>query len=167
MQQVGARIFADAQAALHVPREAIAPAASNLPVPVRHRTLARRVSIAASHAWVLHRRILVRAAGALLALIFIVGVYQVREPLTRLGENVVRMVQGEFAVAGFGIDAIKISGQTLSDDKDIIALLMMSGGSSTLDFDAQKARNLLRWMLLDPAARFVTALPGAGRPARP
>jgi len=118
------------------------------------------MSIAASHAWVLHRRILVRAAGALLALIFIVGVYQVREPLTRLGENALRMVQGEFAAAGFGIDAIKISGQALSQDEHIIALLMMSGGSSTLDFDAQKARNLLRWMQAVEGATVRKIYPG-------
>lgn len=160
MQQVGARIFADAQVALQVTRDTVAPIAPSLPVPLRQRGLARRVSIAARHAWVLHRRILVRAAGALLALIFIVGVYQVREPLTRLGENVVRMVQGEFAAAGFGIDAIKISGQTLSRDDQIIALLMMSGGSSTLDFDAQKARNLLRWMQAVEGATVRKVYPG-------
>lgn len=160
MQQVGAKIFADAQAALELNRQVVDP--RQLPAPLQHhsRSLPQRVQIAVSHAWVLHRRIFVRVAGAVLALLFIVGVYGAREPLTQLGTNALRMVQGEFAAAGFGIDAIKISGQTLADDKDIIALLMMSGGSSTLDFDAQKARNLLRWMQAVDSATVRKVYPG-------
>src|SRR5690606_6844849 len=116
--------------------------------------------IAISHAWVLHRRIFVRVAGAILALLFIVGVYEGREAIGKLGTSALQMVQGEFAAAGFGIDAIKISGQTLSQDEHIIALLMMSGGSSTLDFDAQKARNLLRWMQAVDSATVRKVYPG-------
>jgi len=160
LQQVGAKIFADAQAALQVTRPL--PETAQLPVasPVRHRSLSRKASIAVTHAWVLHRRIFVRVAGALLALVFIVGLYEAREPLAKLGTNAMRMVQGEFAAAGFGIDAIKITGQTLSQDQHIIALLMMSGGSSTLDFDAQKARNLLRWMQAVDGATVRKIYPG-------
>lgn len=159
MQQVGARIFADAQAALQVTRPTLE---HPLPAPLDgpHRSLSRRALIAVSHAWVLHRRIFVRAAGAILALLFIVGVYEAREPLARLGAGAMNMVQGEFAAAGFGIDAIKISGQTLSQDQHIIALLMMSGGSSTLNFDAQKARNLLRWMQAVESATVRKIYPG-------
>lgn len=160
MQQVGARIFADAQAALQVARHA--PELHPLPVPVRapSQSLSRKALIAVSHAWVLHRQVFVRIAGALLALLFVVGVYEAREPLGKLGTGALRMVQGEFAAAGFGIDAIKISGQTLSQDQHIIALLMMSGGSSTLDFDAQKARNLLRWMQAVDSATVRKVYPG-------
>jgi cell division protein FtsQ len=160
LQQVGAKIFADAQAALELNRQFVDP--RQLPAPLHHhpRSFSRKALIAVSHAWVLHRRIFVRVAGAMLALLFIVGVYSAREPLTQLGTNALRMVQGEFAAAGFGIDAIKISGQTLADDKDIIALLMMSGGSSTLDFDAQKARNLLRWMQAVDGATVRKVYPG-------
>jgi cell division protein FtsQ len=160
LQQVGAKIFADAQAALEVTRQPFDPRHLPTPLPHRHRSLQRQALIAVSHAWVLHRQLLVRIAGALLALVFIVGVYQAREPLTKLGANALRMVQGEFAAAGFGIDAIKISGQTLSQDQHIIALLMMSGGSSTLNFDAQKARNLLRWMQAVDGATVRKVYPG-------
>ena len=164
MQQVGARIFADAQAALDVTRHPHDRFHDprHLPAPLPHpqRSLQRQALIAVSHAWVLHRQLLVRIAGGLLALIFIVGAYQAREPLARLGTNALRMVQGEFAAAGFGIDAIKISGQTLSQDQHIIALLMMSGGSSTLDFDAQKAHNLLRWMQAVDSATVRKIYPG-------
>ena len=159
MQQVGARIFADAQAAVQVTRPSIEhPLPAPLPGP--HRSLSRKALITVSHAWVLHRRIFVRVAGAMLALLFIVGIYEAREPLARLGDSAISMVQGEFAAAGFGIDAIKISGQTLSQDQHIIALLMMSGGSSTLNFDAQKARNLLRWMQAVEGATVRKIYPG-------
>lgn len=161
MQQVGARIFADAQAALQVVRQSPDhPLPAPIPGRHRHRSLTRQAVITVSHAWVLHRRIFIRIAGALLALLFVVGVYEAREPLAKLGTSVVKMVQGEFAAAGFGIDAIKISGQTLTQDQHIIALLMMSGGSSTLNFDAQKARNLLRWMQAVESATVRKIYPG-------
>ncbi|MFY8032630.1 MAG: cell division protein FtsQ/DivIB [Devosia sp.] len=159
MQQVGARQFADAQA---VPLSSLASAPPELPALRQPNSLSvsRRALITLNHAWVLHRRVFIRVAGALLALVFIVGLYQAREPLAKVGTNLVNMVQGEFAAAGFGIDAIKISGQTLSQDEHIIALLMMSGGSSTLDFDAQKARNLLRWMQAVQSATVRKIYPG-------
>jgi len=161
LQQVGARIFADAQAALQVTRPAPDhPLPATIPHRHRHRSLSRQAVITVSHAWVLHRRIFIRVAGALLALFFIVGVYEAREPLAKLGTSAMKMVQGEFAAAGFGIDAIKISGQTLTQDQHIIALLMMSGGSSTLNFDAQKARNLLRWMQAVESATVRKIYPG-------
>lgn len=159
MQQVGAKQFADAQA---VPLSSLAAAPPELPALRSPHALSvrRRALIGLNHAWVLHRRIFIRAAGALLALIFVVGLFQAREPLAKVGAGLLNMVQGEFAAAGFGIDAIKISGQTLSQDEHIIAMLMMSGGSSTLDFDAQKARNLLRWMQAVESATVRKIYPG-------
>jgi cell division protein FtsQ len=152
LQQVGADVFANARAIPHTvnPR--------HLPVPTR--TLGRQALIRATHAWVLHRKLLLQIAGGLLALFAIVGVYQLREPLEKAGVAAFRMVQGEFAAAGFGIDAIKISGQMLSEDRHIVALMMMSGGSSTLNFDAQKARNLLRWMRAVESATVRKVYPG-------
>ena len=72
MQQVGARIFADAQAALEVTRHPHDRFNDprHLPAPLPHpqRSLQRQALIAVSHAWVLHRQLLVRIAGGLLAL---------------------------------------------------------------------------------------------------
>lgn len=161
MQQVGAKGFAQAQPVFELPRAVTTPKLPPLVLPERAaQTPTRRAVIAISHAWVLHRRIFVRVAGALLALLVIVGLYQAREPLGRLGAGAFSMVQGEFASAGFGIDALQISGQTLSQDRHIFALLMMSGGSSTLNFNARKAHDLLGWLRAVDSATVRKVYPG-------
>lgn len=134
MQQVGAKSFAGAQAVdpRHLPVPAINPG--------------RRALVLANHAWVLHRQLIVRMIGGCLALLAIVGVFEARDAVGTAGMTLYRMVQGEFAQAGFGIDAIQITGQTLTDDKDIITLLTVGAGNSTLTFDAQKAQARLQWL---------------------
>lgn len=134
MQQVGAKSFANAQPV--DPRY--------LPVPISRS--GRRALVKAGHVWVLHRQLIVRGIGALLALMFIVGAYEARDAIGSAGVTIYRFVQGEFAQAGFGIDAIEITGQTLTDDKDIITLLTVGTGNSTLTFDAQKAQARLEWL---------------------
>lgn len=134
MQQVGAKSFANAQPV--DPRY--------FPVPISRS--GRRALVKANHVWVLHKRLIVRAVGALLALLFIVGAFEARDAIGSAGLTVYRFVQGEFAQAGFGIDAIEISGQTLTNDRDIITLLTVGTGNSTLTFDAQKAQARLEWL---------------------
>lgn len=134
MQQVGAKGFANAQ-----------------PVDPRHFPViiprsGRRALVKASHVWVLHKQLIVRGIAAVLALLVIVGAFGARDVIGSAGVTVYRFVQGEFAQAGFGIDAIEITGQTLTDDKDIITLLTVGAGNSTLTFDAQKAQARLEWL---------------------
>ena len=140
MQQVGAKSFVGAMPV--DPRQ--------LPVPIR--SISRKALIGASHTWVLHKRLLVRIAGAVLALLLIVGAYEARG-LFAIGFNsVAKIVQGEFVAAGFGINQIQISGQTLTRDSDIVTLMTLSAGSSTLDFDVEKARARLSWLRAVEAA---------------
>ncbi len=127
MQQVGARGFADAQ--LVDPRQ--------LPVPLSD--LSRRARINFGHVWVLHRKILVRAAAAAIAVVGIVGAYEAREAIAIGATNVARLVQGQFASAGFGISEIKISGQLLTSEASIVAALGLDPTVSTLTFDADAA----------------------------
>lgn len=134
MQQVGAKGFANAQPV--DPR--------HFPVPLPRS--GRRVLVKANHVWVLHKRLIVRGIGAVLALLFVVGVFEARDAIASVGNTMYRFVQGEFAQAGFGIDAIEITGQTLTADKDIITLLTVGTGNSTLTFDAQKAQARLEWL---------------------
>lgn len=134
MQQVGAKSFVGAQPV--DPRQ--------LPVPIRN--IGRKALIGASHTWVLHKRLLLRVAGAVLALLVVVGIHEMRAPIGVAANSIVRMVQGEFVAAGFGINQIQISGQTLTRDSDIVALMTLSAGSSTLDFDVEKARARLGWL---------------------
>jgi hypothetical protein len=111
LQQVGAKSFANAQ-----PVDLL-----HLPVPISRS--GRRALVKANHVWVLHKQLIVRAVGAILALLFVVGTFETRDAIGSVGVTIYRFVQGEFAEAGFGIDAIEITGQTLTDDKDIITLL--------------------------------------------
>ena len=134
MQQVGAQSFANAQAV--DPRQ--------LPVPLSRS--ARRALVRINHVWVLHSRLIVRGLGALLALLFVVGAFEARDAIGQAGNTAFRFVQGEFAQAGFGIEGIHITGQTLTDDKDVITLLTVGTGNSTLTFDAQEAQARLQWL---------------------
>lgn len=134
MQQVGAKSFANAQPV--DPR--------HFPVPLPRTS--RRALVKASHVWVLHKQVITRIVGVVLALLVAFGLYEARDVIGSAGLTAYRFVQGEFAQAGFGIDAIEITGQTLTDDKDIITLLTVGTGNSTLTFDAQKAQARLEWL---------------------
>ncbi len=137
MQQVGAQAFANAQAI--DPRQ--------LPVPLdRTSTLSRRALVGLSHAWVLHRRLALRGIAAVLVLIAIAGLYQARDALAVAVTTVTRMVQGEFAAAGFGVTEIEVSGQKLTRDEDIATMLAFASSSSTLTFDPALAMARLRWL---------------------
>lgn len=134
MQQVGAREFVTAQTV--DPRR--------LPVPISQ--LRRSVAVSLGHVWVLHRRIVVRVVAAMVALLFIVGIYEARDTVSVAGATVANMIQGEFAAAGFGIEAIEVSGQKLTDDADIATMLALASGNTTLTFDVQKAQARLNWL---------------------
>lgn len=133
MQQVGAKSFANAQPV--DPRQ--------FPVVIPR---SRTALVKASHLWVLHKALIVRIAGAILALLVAVGLYEAKDAIGSAAMTGYRFVQGEFAAVGFGIDRIEISGQTLTADRDIITLLTVGTGNSTLTFDAQKAQARLQWL---------------------
>lgn len=136
MQQVGAEHFATAKPSTVDPRK--------FPVPVEQ--IRRTAIVRLGHAWVLHRRLILKAAAALLALLALFGLYQVRDTLFAAGETVVAMIQGEFAAVGFGITRIDISGQKLTSDADISTIVALSSGASTLTFDVQKVQARLGWL---------------------
>ena len=127
MQQVGAKGFADAQ--LVDPRQ--------LPVPIVE--ISRRARVNFGHAWILHRKLMLRAAAAGIALVAIVGAYEARDAIVAGAMNVYGIAQGEFARAGFGIDRINITGQSLTNEATILAALGLNPGTSTVTFDAEAA----------------------------
>jgi cell division protein FtsQ len=127
LQQVGARGFADAQ--LVDPRQ--------LPVPIAE--ISRRARINFGHAWVLHRKLMLRAAAAGIALVAIVGAYEARDAIVTGTVTLYGIAQGEFARAGFGIDQINITGQSLTGEATILAALGLNSGTSTVSFDAEAA----------------------------
>ncbi len=127
MQQVGAKGFADAQ--LVDPRQ--------LPVPIAD--ISRRARVNFSHAWILHRKLMLQAAAAGIALVAIVAAYEAREAIGAGVMNLYGIAQGEFARAGFGIDKINITGQSLTSEATILTALGLSPGTSTVTFDADAA----------------------------
>ncbi|WDR05333.1 FtsQ-type POTRA domain-containing protein [Devosia rhodophyticola] len=110
-----------------------------LPVP-QQRGPNRRRLLSLGRVWVLHRLVLTRVIAAIVVCILIAGIYQVRShvagALVMLGE----IAQGEFADAGFGVSAISITGQTLTGEQSIFDALGIEPRTSTLDFDAEAAR---------------------------
>jgi cell division protein FtsQ len=127
LQQVGAKGFADAQ--LVDPRQ--------LPFPLSG--IPRRAKLSFSRAWILHRRLMLRAAAAGIVAVTAVGLYEGRDQVSAGAMAVYSMAQGEFARAGFGISSIKITGQTLTSEAAILKALEIDRLTSTLNFDADAA----------------------------
>jgi cell division protein FtsQ len=122
-----------------------------LPVPVRrHR---RRAMISASHIWVLHKTGIIRLLLAAVVCVVVIGLYEVRSTIFTGIDTLSEIVQGEFAHAGFGVGAIEITGQTLTQEADVIAALGIDPKTSTVNFDAEAARARIEAL---PAVQSVT-----------
>ena len=137
MQQVAASPLASAQAV--DPRQ--------LPVPLQR--LSRNALIGMGHVWVLHRGVVIRLVAALMVILTAVGVYQARDAFMAAGNAAYNFVQGEFAAAGFGIRGIEITGQRLSSDAHVAALMENRGEivagdrvASRLDLVMENCRRL-------------------------
>jgi cell division protein FtsQ len=109
-----------------------------LPVPVRRS--GSRMMVTAGQAWVLHKRLFVRLIAAFICCVLIVLTYEARDHIANGAMTLTGMAQGEFANAGFAIGEIKITGQTITADSDIVAALALEPKVSTLNFDAEAAR---------------------------
>jgi cell division protein FtsQ len=129
LQQVGAKGFADAQ--LVDPRQ--------LPVPLPLGQLPRRARLSFGRAWILHRKVMLRATAAAIVAVTAVGVYEGRDQVGAGAVAVYSLAQGEFARAGFGITSINITGQTLTSEAQILKALAIGPNTSTLNFDADAA----------------------------
>ena len=134
MQQVGAKGFANARPV--DPRQ----------FPAVVQSPGRNALVRANHMWVLHKQRIVQVIAGILALLTFAGLIAAKDVILEGGVTAFKFVQGEFASAGFGITSIEISGQVLTADADIITLLTVGTGNSTLTFDAQKAQARLEWL---------------------
>ncbi|RUT35125.1 FtsQ-type POTRA domain-containing protein [Arsenicitalea aurantiaca] len=109
-----------------------------LPVPLSNP--ARRALIGAGHVWVLHRIAVLRVLLALVLLAVAAGLYQVREHIALGAATVGELAQSQFAEAGFAIAQISFAGQGLTAEADLFAALALEPQASTLNFDAEAAR---------------------------
>ena len=127
MQQVGAKGFADAQ--LVDPRQ--------LPVPIADLPRLARQNF--SRAWILHRTLILRAVAAGVVVVVGAGLLIEQDRVSTGATALYNLAQGEFARAGFGISSIKITGQTLTREADVLKALAITPNISTLNFDADAA----------------------------
>lgn len=126
MQQVGAKGFADAQ--LVDPRQ--------LPVPIPDF---KRARLRFGRAWVLHRRLMLRAAAAGIVVVAGAGLLVEQDKVVEGAMALYAAAQGQVAKAGFGIAKINITGQTLTSEADVLKALAIAPDTSTLNFDADAA----------------------------
>ena len=108
----------------------------------------------------LHQKKLVRLLAAAAAFVVLGGAISARDHLIDGATGLVGQVQRQVGDAGFGITAIEISGQTLSDEANVIALLGIGADGSTLDFDVEKARTRLHWLRAVDSATVRKVYPG-------
>jgi cell division protein FtsQ len=127
LQQVGARGFAAAQ--LVDPRQ--------LPVPLPAFPLRGRFDF--GRAWVLHKKLMLRAAAAGIVIVVVASLYEARDDVGALGQRGYALAQTQIARAGFGISTINITGQTLTGEATILRALAIAPDTTTLSYDADAA----------------------------
>ena len=109
-----------------------------LPVPIRRPR--GRLAVRFSHAWVLHRRRVLQAIALLSVAGIGIALYEARGPIGASIETLSGFVQDEVAEQGFGVAAIEITGQALTQETDIVKALQLEPKATTFAFDAEAAR---------------------------
>ncbi|MFP9138111.1 cell division protein FtsQ/DivIB [Devosia sp. XGJD_8] len=129
-----------------------------LPVPVRSRQ--RKLANNIGRAWVLHRKAMLRAAGAAALLVTAGLLYQLRDPLAAGATVLGEVAQGRFADAGFAIGEISITGQALTSEQAIFDALGVEPHTSTVSFDVEAARQRIAELPAVSAATVRKTYPG-------
>jgi len=129
-------------------------------LPVPHRSRGGLVPVRFRHAWILHRPLMVKLAAAGVACLALGGLIAVHDKLWAVALEGVGFVQGHVADAGFAITSIEITGQTLSQEQDIVSLLGIEPDASTFNFDVEAARTRLRWLRAVEGATIRKIYPG-------
>jgi cell division protein FtsQ len=131
LQQVSASAFASAVA--------IDPAQ----LPAVLAAPRRRPVVNLGRLWVLHRRRLLQGAAALLVLAGVGVVYEMRDRLSVYGNELYDLGQRQLAHSQLGIAQISMSGQSMTDEKQILAALDITPETSMVNFDADAARTAI------------------------
>lgn len=111
---------------------------SQLPVPIKNG--ASRALVVARRGWILYRLQIIRIGMALVvALVLAIG-FQARGGITQAAIATGDIMAGRFATAGFGIDAIAITGLALTRESDVALALGIDEGTNSFNFDVDAAR---------------------------
>ncbi len=111
---------------------------SNLPVPVKRAV--ERTFVRAQRSWVLHRLLIVRIGVALGLALFLTVAFQARGGIAQLAQTTGDILAGRFAQAGFGIEEIAITGQSMARESEIARALGINSNTNIFNFDAEAAR---------------------------
>jgi cell division protein FtsQ len=149
LQQVGSKAMTASAIALDAYR-----------LPVAPRNPGRRALINAGYVWVLHKRKVIRVLAAALCCIALVGVYQVRGRLQDGFIAAEAALQNKFADAGFAVNEISIGGQAITREADIVKALAVEPHMSTVDFDADAARQRIEALPAIASATVRKVYPG-------
>lgn len=95
---------------------------------------------AAKRGWVLHRKLLVRAAALLIAAAAATAFVHYRDGIANAFGLVTDRAAHGFASAGLAIEKIEMTGHTLTDEASLLAALGIGGQMSIVAFDAEAAR---------------------------
>lgn len=132
MQQVGtSTILASAEAV--DPRQ----------LPVLVRSSGQRALVALTHTWVLHKKRMMQGVLVATALVIAGIAWETRDTLGAGLQTLRLMVEGEIAQAGFGISTINLTGQNITAETEIIEALAIEPRITTLNYDAEAARERL------------------------
>lgn len=133
MQQVGSR--PTASAIVIDPRR--------LPVGMQPRRRNLPVVSDINRFWVLHRQWILRGLAGVACAALIAVTFQARGGIAMAVTSVSNIMQGEFAAAGLGIQQISMTGQSLTNERQIMAALDIGDDVSILSYDAEAARQRL------------------------
>jgi cell division protein FtsQ len=132
LQQVGTKAFADAQ--LVDPRQ--------LPVPLTD--LPRRARLGFGRAWILHKKLIVRAVAAGVVLCIGAGLIAEEDKLVGVGAGLYALGQQQAAKMGFAISKINITGQSLTSEATILQALAIPPNTLTFTYDVDAALTRLK-----------------------
>ncbi|MDB5561175.1 MAG: FtsQ [Hyphomicrobiales bacterium] len=129
-------------------------------LPVAPRNPGRRALINAGYVWVLHKRVLLRVLAAVLCCVAIVGVYEVRGKIQDFYIAAETVAQNKVADAGFAVNEISIGGQSITQEAEIVKALAIEPHMSTVDFDADAARQRIETLPAIASATVRKIYPG-------
>lgn len=114
-----------------------------LPVGAPQRRRNPKIFAHINRFWVLHRQLILRGFAGLACAALIAITFQARGGIAMAVNGVSNILQGEFAAAGLGIEQISMTGQSLTNERQIMAALELNDDVSILSYDAEAARQRL------------------------
>ncbi|MCB1516685.1 MAG: FtsQ-type POTRA domain-containing protein [Hyphomicrobiaceae bacterium] len=99
-----------------------------------------RAQRSVNRAWVLHRRWFIYAFAGIAIALLAAGLFQARGGIMQAGTTLGHLLSGRFAAAGVGISEITISGQAVTQEKQIADALEITPNTTIFQFDADAAR---------------------------